>query len=130
MSWTAPVTQVTGYVVTASDWNVQVNDLLFLYGDSTWTAVATYTNSWAASGTTPGYILQGRTVYLRGAMTAGTAGDAAFTLPAGYRPTQASEFIVSVGSTTVNQVIVNTSGTVVPTNSTTVWLSGISFSVV
>lgn len=95
--------------------------------DSAWTAVAAFTNSWTSSGTPPRYIMMGGVVYLGGAMIAGTAGAAAFTLPVGYRPSQSILTLVSIGNATANLISVSTAGLVTPLNAANVWLSGISF---
>ena len=129
-AWATPNDFATGHVVTAADWNNFMGtngDLAFLFGDIGWTNVPAFTNSWAASGTAPGYILIGRTVWLRGAMSAGTANTAAFTLPAGYRPSQTVNVLVNNGAASANLLTVNTTGTVVPLNSATVWLNAVSF---
>ena len=89
MPWTTPVDQITGHVVTATDWNATgQDDLTFLFGDAAWTNVSVFTGTWAAGSITPRFILLGRTVSLQGHLSTGTINTAAFTLPAGYRPTQ------------------------------------------
>ena len=66
---------------------------------SGWTTVSVFTNSWTAvAGNTPRYILVGRLVYVNGIVTGGTANTAAFTLPAGYRPSQAVHVVSAVSS--------------------------------
>ena len=131
MPWTTPTDRATGYVPTATDWNVIEDNLAYLYGDAGWTAVSAFTNGWGASASTPGFILLGRVVHLRGALTAGTAGTAAFTLPAGYRPTQQGAYLCSNNATaTANEVTVSTAGVVTPLNSAVTYLHQISFPVV
>ena len=131
MPWTTPTDRATGYTVTAADWNIVEDDLTFLYGDTSWTTVSAFTNSWISASGPVGFILIGRVVYLRGALSSGTAATAAFTLPAGYRPKSIGlAMIVLVSGTTVNALTINSSGTVVPTNSATTRLDGISFPVV
>jgi hypothetical protein len=131
MPWTTPTDRTAGYVVTATDWNAGgQDDLSFLYGDTGWTTVTTFTNSWTASPPAQ-YILIGRVVYLRGSITGGTAGTSAFTLPAAYRPTSAVNFTCVTGTAgTPNTVTVGTTGNVVPTTSTNTGLSNISFPIV
>jgi hypothetical protein len=88
-TWTTPVDRAAGYTVTNTDWNTNLGangDTAFLYGDTGWTNVGSFTNSWTAGGVAPGYILIGRVVYVRGIITGGTINLAAFTLPSGYRP--------------------------------------------
>lgn len=131
MGWTTPTDRATNYVVSATDWNVLEDNETFLYGDTGWTAVALFTNSWTTATFTPGYILLGRIVYLRGAITGGTANTSAFTLPAGYRPSQAAQFICVLNNlSTAMNVAVSTGGLVTPLTSATVWLSNITFPVV
>ena len=127
MPWTTPTDRTTGYTVTAADWNIVEDDLTYLYGDTGWTSVGSFTNGWSG---TPAYILLGRVVFLRGAMNAGTANTAAFTLPAGYRPTSSSNFIVSAGGSATNTIVVATTGTVTPVLSANVFLASISYPVV
>lgn len=97
-SWTALKTWVAGAVLPASDLNTYLRDnLTFLYGDTSWTA-PTFTNSWVDfGGTCPaaGFRLVGTRVVLRGAIKSGTINTAAFTLPAGYRPTGSVTFAVN-----------------------------------
>jgi hypothetical protein len=120
MGWTTPTDRATGYVVSATDWNIVEDDLSFLYGDTGWTNVASFTNSWGAGSPAPAYMLIGRVVYLRGTLTAGTANTAAFTLPSGYRPSAAMTIAVASGSSgTDNNLAFATSGTVTPVTSTT-----------
>ena len=90
MPWTAPTDRTTGYTVTAVDWNIVEDDLTFLYGDTSWTAVSGFTNSWVALGSpfVPRYRLVGSLVTMQGRIGSGTINTAAFTLPSGYRPTQ------------------------------------------
>jgi hypothetical protein len=61
--------------------------------DTGWLPIPTYTNSWASNsgpatgGTVAGYRLTGNTVRCSGTIKTGTSATAAFTLPAGARPT-------------------------------------------
>lgn len=76
-----PEGQQTSTTPTFLDW----------VGDRSWTAMAgSLTNSWTDSGAPElacAYKKEGnRRVYLRGSMKSGTITAAAFTLPAGYRP--------------------------------------------
>lgn len=129
MSWATPYTAATGDVITASEWNTSTDDLTFLYGDSSWTA-PTMTNSWVNAGAA--FMLIGRVVWMHGAITPGTAGAAAFTLPSGYRPSEVQHFVVPTGASanTWNEVVVDTTGTVTPSNATNCWLAGVSFPIV
>ena len=128
MGWTTPVdTRATGYTVSATDWDQVQDNLLFLFGDAAWTTVSAFTNSWVA-GQTVRYILLGRVVYLDGWIQTGTGNTAAFTLPAGYRPSANRNYATQTGTSgTTNSVLVGTDGTVKPFTSTSTWLSGISF---
>jgi hypothetical protein len=131
MPWTTPADQTTGTLVTASMYNTQgQDDLSFLYGDTGWTNVATFTNSWSSFQTVR-YILIGRVVYLDGVMNAGTAASAAFTLPVGYRPSSTNNFTCWTNAgVAVNIVAVSGGGVVTPVQSTGVWLNTIRFPVV
>jgi hypothetical protein len=133
MPWTDPSTHIyaTGEVVTAATLNTFVEaNLMFLYGDTGWTNVSSFTNSWV-SVSQPAYILIGRVVYLRGSIGSGTAGASAFTLPAGYRPTLAMSWTVNTNTPGApNTITIATSGTVTPSTSTNTSLAGITFPVV
>jgi hypothetical protein len=129
MTWTTTTDRTTGYVVTAADWNIVEDDLAYLYGDTGWTTMSSFTNSWTA-GQTVRYILLGRVVYLDGWVGSGTAATAAFTLPAGYRPSSNRAYTGAVGTTAANTVTIGTDGTVKPSTTANTWLSGISFPVV
>lgn len=113
MAWTAPFTAVTGTVAAAADWNTYARDnLLFLYGDTSWTAPS-YANSWVDHGDGPvGYRKIGTRVFLRGTMRNGTVGATAFTLAAGYRPTGFLRLLVNSNGT-AQELQIATSGTVV-----------------
>lgn len=101
MPWTDPSTHIwaAGEILTAGHMNTYLEaNLAYLYGDTAWTNVASFTNSWTASSPAPGYILIGRVVYLRGVLGAGTANTVAFTLPAGYRPTVTNYYLVAISA--------------------------------
>jgi hypothetical protein len=99
----------------------------YVDGDTAWTNVTSFTNGWTASGATPGYILLGREVYLRGAIIPGTANTSAFTLPVGYRPSASGAFLGNNGNATPVYVSIAVNGTVTPLTASTTWLSQISF---
>lgn len=124
-----------------SDWSFHVYNQLTrndhpqyqLIGDTAWTTVSSFTNSWTAGGVAPAFILLGQVVYLRGTLLAGTANTAAFTLPVGYRHSAVNTFWIvatAPGSTTTNLVNVTSAGVVTPLNSGSTVLSSISFPVV
>lgn len=115
MGWTTPTDRSTSYVVTSTDWNVIEDDLTFLYGDTGWTNVSVFTNSWASAGAgnVPRFALIGRVVYLNGMVTGGTINTAAFTLPAGYRPSQLQRF-GNAFNAAFGQLTVNPAGNVIP----------------
>src|SRR5215472_16626669 len=133
-SWTAPVDRASLYTVTNTDWNgnLGVNgNTAYLYGDVAWTNVASFTNSWVNFGSgafSAGYRLVGNRVFLRGAIKSGTINTAAFTLPAGYRPT-ANINLVAVSNLAVGAVQILSSGVVTPAAGSNVWISfdGLSF---
>jgi hypothetical protein len=103
-----------------------------------WTATS-FVNSWANVGfgyATGGYMKDALSVvHLKGRITGGANGSAAFTLPAGYRPSQIL-FLIAYGNNGAIDspvlVTINTSGTVVPAifaagASTDISLTGLSF---
>lgn len=125
MSFVAISTQAAGYLVLNTDWNDIVTDIM---GDTAWTTVSTFTNGWAAGSPAPQYINVGRLVQVRGTLgTAGTATDAAFTLPTGYRPSATMSFTCNGSGTTPVTVQVSSSGTVSPQTSAICALSNIIF---
>lgn len=131
MSFTNPDTIHRASVGTKAPaaWGDIVNDLLnFLYGDMTYTN-ATLTNSWTAlSGySTPGFRLQGTVVRLRGAVTGGTTGTAAFTLPTGYRPPATCILDANGSANTKANASISTAGVVTITGGPGVWLDGLTF---
>lgn len=100
-------------------------------GDSGWTNVSSFSNSWTASAAPPGYMLVGRMTCMRGALLAGTANQPAFFLPAAYRPSNDMNFDVNNGAASLNVVsISHATGAVTPLNSATVWLTMITFPIV
>ena len=128
MGWTTPTDRTTGYTVTAADWNIVEDDLSFLYGDTGWTNVSAFTNSWVAGSVAPAYILIGRVVWLRGDIQSGTAGTVAFTLPSGYRPSAQMVYPANIsGGVTVNQIVIASTGTVILATSSHTFLSNINF---
>lgn len=86
-------------------------------GDIDWTAVSSFTNSWAnTGGSEPGasYIkVNHDIVLLKGAIDSGTIGAAAFTLPTGYRPAETQHFAVDRNGA-YGRLTVNSSGEVIP----------------
>ena len=98
-----------------------------LSGDSGWINPTLGNSFSVAGGNTVSYRLLNNVVYLRGALTGGTAGASAFTLPVGYRPAAASNFANQIyGTGTFCYITVNADGTVVPNNSAA-WLSSCIF---
>jgi hypothetical protein len=100
-------------------WGDTVNDdLNYLYGDTGWTNVTTFTNGYTNAATfTTRYMLIGRIVFLNGAITGGTVATTAFTLPAGYRPSLGVEFATPQNNafgvltiTNLGAVVPNTTG--------------------
>jgi hypothetical protein len=64
---------------------------------------------------------------MRGNVTGGTAGQTAFTLQSGYRPS--TDMVIAAqqfGTGNITYVTVYTDGRVVP-NSTAAWLTGVNF---
>jgi hypothetical protein len=98
-------------------------------GETGWSTVGSFSNSFVSGGNAPGYRRLNNVVYLRGNISSGTAGQTAFTLPSGYRP--ATDFVIPVqkfGTSDISYITVYTDGRVVP-NSTAGWLTGIHFPV-
>ena len=90
-----------------------------------WNAVSAFSNSWASVGTPYHPVGFHRDVFgvirLRGRLGSGSTGNAAFTLPATFRPGATQSFAVAGGT-----VSITTAGVVTPTG-TTLDLDGISF---
>jgi hypothetical protein len=104
----------------------------------TWTEVSSFQNSWVNYGTgytTAAYCKdQFNFVHLKGMIQSGTSGLAAFTLPAGYRPSSICSFLSCNSDSGVLkkiEIFVNTDGTVVVYAAYTVYISldGINFSI-
>jgi len=97
--------------------------------DTGWVSVNSFSNGF--SGTSVAYRRINNVVYLRGRITGGTAGSGAFLLPTGYRPTTI-DFVLPAqqyGTGNITYVTVqNSDGNVIP-NTSSAWLSGISFPV-
>ncbi len=91
MPWTTPTDRTTGYTVTA---------------------VSSFSGTWTAS-VAVAYILIGRYVTVRGAVTGGTINTAAFTLPAGYRPSTLWVAVCDANSA-VGFATISTGGVVTP----------------
>ena len=91
-------------------------------------AAPTLTNSWVSygAGWAPNYRLNSRSgnVELTGRINSGTVDLAAFTLPAGYRPSATKLFAVAGG-----KIIVTSAGLVIPTGlaGADVALDGVTF---
>lgn len=74
--------------------------LTALLGDSGWTAIAAFTNSWVSYGApfaAPAYRIRDGVLFLRGAIKSGTSPAIAFTLPAGYRLAVDELFVTPAG---------------------------------
>ena len=115
------VTFTAGQVLTAAQLN-QIGS------DSGWLQMSSFTNTW--SGTVY-YRKVGTLVTLVGSISGGTAA-AAFTLPAGYRPSSLSGISyyypsIDTNGTTVNTLRVQTSGAVTPSTTNACQLATIQF---
>lgn len=135
---TVPLGGLGSYAVVEADgtnWRIIAGA-----ADTGWIAPS-LTNSWAnvAAFNTAGYRKQGNRVYLRGGILGGTSGTTAFTLPAGFIPTAAIDFLATV-SWTINPGIENvgitTGGAVIPSlvtsgtgSATALVLDSISFAI-
>jgi len=101
---------------------------------SEWFAVATFANSWQNSAASTDYAVgyyrdPMEVVHLRGAITTGTSGTVAFTLPALFRPNANIGCVCDGGF-----VLINSSGQVTPTFSyhtgstaATIYLDSVAF---
>ena len=107
--------------IAPAAWGDTVNDdLNFLYGDTGWTAVSSFSNGWINYGSTyfnAAYRKVGTRILLRGMIKSGTSGAAAFTLPTGYRPLS---FVRTGGDSNTGwaNIVVDTGGGVTPTGGT------------
>lgn len=116
-SWATPNDFATGHLVTAADWNTYNGtngNLAFLFGDTGWTNMTGFTNSWisVASPYTARYRLAGTFVTIQGAVTGGTASTAITTLPAAYRPTQTVVLTTSNGGGTFAAISITSAGVI------------------
>jgi hypothetical protein len=108
MAFVSPPIIATGDLVPASEWNANWS---YLY-DSGWIAFSAvaggYTNSWASShgpaagATVAGYRKIGNVVRFGGSIGGGSSGNAAFTMPAGTRPTY--DLQLTIGPATINAI--------------------------
>ena len=106
MSWAAVPVLSVGSVLTAAAWNAVADNM----ADSGW-VVPSLANSWRAySGYTVGYRLIGNLLRLRGAISSGTTGVAAFTLPTGYFATTNPYYSFVVADISGNAEIVQIDG--------------------
>ena len=95
--------------------------------DTGWQTVSTFANSF--TGTNVSYRKINNIVYLRGHVSGGTAGTGAFTLPLGYRSGIEGVYVAQqYGTANMTYVTIGADGVVAPNTSST-WLSGISYPV-
>lgn len=125
------VTVITNSNIT--DERIAATDALS--NDSGW-LTPSFINSWSDAGTgrPVAYRLKGDRVMLRGAITGGSTGTTAFTLPTGYRPLAGAVLIATVNNAGAYAYItVNGSGGLVqpnmPGGGTGVWLDGMTFTI-
>lgn len=92
---------------------------------SSWVAV-TFSNSWVNFGGAYNNCEYFKdtlgTVHLRGLIKSGTMQQAAFTLPAGFRPS-ANLFVPAISNNTIGSVIIGSDGTVKPWDGSNLWFS-------
>jgi hypothetical protein len=99
----AGVRYLAPYAPIAGDttWLLEQGSLRLVIGqlaDTGWITVTSFSNSWASygSGFEPQYRKVGGIVYVQGTLASGTVGNVpAFTLPAGYRPSQLLNFPIA-----------------------------------
>lgn len=118
-SYTDPATvwvPTAGQVVPVAWMTALTGNDEFFYGDTSWTAVGSFTNSWANFGApyfAAAYRKVGTAVWLRGCVSSGTIGQAAFTLPSGYRPASTLQ-VPCASNGAYGSVQVNSAGVVTP----------------
>lgn len=114
MAWSAPHTWTTGEMLASADMNILERDVDYVRGDTSWTVVSAFSNSWAnyGSGYDPAaYRKEGDWVKLRGLIAGGTNAQIAFTLPTGYRPPY-QQIYPSLQNSVFGRVDVQTTGAV------------------
>lgn len=105
--------------------------------DAAWNVIGAtgqpaFTNSWANYGSgfsTAAFRRRGGVVRLKGVIATGTIGQAAFTLPVGYRPNE-TLLLPSLSNSAIGRIDVTAAGLVVPQSpsvNTSVSLDGVSF---
>lgn len=113
------IRSIDGGIKLLENANVELVDLEVQVPDP-WTTVTTFANSWIAGPRLNRYRKgPDGVVEILVSITDGTAGNAAFTLPVGYRPHQV--LIKSAWDTTTplaRRIDINTTGTVVPQTGT------------
>lgn len=121
MTWTTPRTWTTGELVSAADLNRNIrDDLLELRSSVDWVFVTAFQNGWTNQGQPPQASFKriGSWAVVRGFISGGTMGAAAFTLPVGFRPTIGqlgpSWGEDAIATELLGRVDVNTDGSVVP----------------
>ena len=107
-------TFIAGQVLTAAEMNTAA-------GDSGWTTISSFTNGWTQYSTfTVKYRLIGQEVQVEGVLSPGSSATAAFTLPAGFRPTDTLNRPSQGAGTGVNLGInISPAGVITPS-----WTSG------
>jgi hypothetical protein len=113
----AGVRSLVGVANGDTVWVLQTGGALLIVGtvDTGWIEVTSFTNSWVNYGAgfpTAAYHKIGDLVYLKGLLKNGTVSAAAFTLPAGFRPTTTRHFITMM-SAGAGGLRVNASGNVI-----------------
>jgi hypothetical protein len=95
--------------------------------DTGWQTVSTFANNF--TGTNVSYRKINNIVYLRGHISGGTAGTGAFTLPLGYRSGIEGVYVAQqYGTANMMYITIGADGVVAP-QTTSAWLSGISYPV-
>jgi hypothetical protein len=126
MTWSSPDLHVwtTGEVVSATNMNTYIrDDLDYLYGDTGWTNVTSFTNSWGNyTGFVTRYMMVGRLVVIEGIVSGGTvgAGTPVFTLPSPYLPSQ-SIHVAQIGNNAFADVSISSAGVVAVVVGSSTW---------
>lgn len=128
-SATATVPKLAGYADFSPAIKVvlrQTVGALFAVMFPSWTNVGSFSPTWANAATyeTVGYRREGGRIWLKGSISGGTTGTAAFTLPAGFRPP--AKVRMGAGGTSAF-VEIATTGIVTVTGTGTIGLDGLSF---
>lgn len=109
---------------SGNDDEVSIDGTMYPPRDASWTA-PTLLNGWVSysTGSSPGYYKDSDgVVYLRGLVKTGTIAQAAFNLPAGYRPAK-NIIRVTPSNQAIGRLDITAGGNVVPQAGSNTWFS-------